>query len=311
MMPSGGFYLIVHLVVLLINRVFRFVKKAVIPSAIMTAVFALAAYGVYATVGGALDSENNLELYQNLTFRCLPPNPEIKPKKIIIRIDDIQAYWLRDVQIKMLDELYNRNIPALLGVIPLNLKDDTKLTGYLRKHYCSFEIAMRGYDQGKDVGYNVPEFANLPEADAYDRIMQAMPVLAGINRGPLTTFIPPRGVYSTGTVSALIKAGFKEISASGDGLFDATANTYDFSTRQAVPLDDVIKECQTALDKKDVCTIVIYPQSISTNDKLDPEKYRYFTDLLDRASSLDAQISIPKDMIFWYQLQPPQNSNSS
>ncbi len=48
-------------------------------------------------------------------------------RMVIIRIDDIQAYFLEDISIKMMDDAKSRGIPLSLGVIPKAIDENTPI----------------------------------------------------------------------------------------------------------------------------------------------------------------------------------------
>ena len=304
MMPSLSFYLIVHLIVIGTKSLFQTLRHRLVPVLIVFGVVSLLSTAVVATVGGALGQGTNLSWYRNYTYQCVPPVQQYKDKKVIVRVDDIQAWWLRDIQIKILDELARRNIPPLLAVIPIELDQDPVIVNYLKKNNCKFEIGLHGWDQGKASNYEKPEFADLSEEQAMEKITKGIAMLEPIKGSPLVTFIPPNNEYSDGTASALIKSGFEIVSAQGKGYFDWTASTYDFFHERQVSPEQAVADCQKGLDEKDLCVLMIHPQDFITRGEFDQIKYNNLLEILDELQKKDVMFVTPKDLVYMEELRP-------
>lgn len=311
MTPNSGLYMAFHLIIILIAQTIKFVRTKLLPTMIILSVLIMLSFSLVAVFGKTLDENNHFKFYKKFTQQCEPVEREYNSKKIIIRIDDVQAFWLRDVQIKMLDELIRRNIPALLGVIPLNINEDEKLFNYLKTNNCKFEIAMHGWDQGKDSGYLIPEFKDLNKEEALEKITLGKFTLEEISQKPLLTFIPPNNKYSTGTKIALIESGFKIISAEGNGLFDRTATSYDWDNKIMVPPENIASSCQTSLNKFDLCVIMIHPQDYTSRGELDEDKFINYLKLLDELEKLDGMFTTTSALRYWQQLYPKINERET
>lgn len=305
MIPSSGAYLLVHIFIIGFVKFFKYLKQSVFPVLIVLAVIAVLVFWVSQALGVAwLDDDNNASRFQDLIYRCEPHNTEFSQNKVIVRVDDVQAYWIADVQKMIMDELVNRQLPASISVIPIGLAEDKRMTRYLKKHDCHFEYTLHGYDQGKDNGYQAPEFAFLSEEEAGERIDMGLEVLSEITDEAIYTFVPPNNAYSTGTRQALIKRGFRVVSAERGGFFDYNATTYNYSEMQSYTKEEAFNQCRQAWDESDVCVLMVHPQDFITDGVLDEAKYLEFTGLLDMLEQADAEFTTFEDLKNWYHAIP-------
>ncbi len=272
-------------------------KKRLASFFIGLSVFTLASISASFTIKNSLGEDSNLNYLALLFHRCEPLNYFKKEKNIILRIDDIQAFAWRDISIKMVNEAFKRKMPVVLAVIPVGLEKDRKIVNYLKKNLCNIEIAQHGWDNNIYNNPDIPEFGELNEKEAYERIIKGKKVLQKITKDPIITFIPPNNIYSSGTAVALEKTGFKIISNEGSGYFDYTASTYDFEHHKLTKVTEVINECKEGLLRKNLCIIMLHPQDYATEGRLDEEKYKNYLKLLDELEKMDVGFVKIKDLI--------------
>src|SRR6267143_3450054 len=69
---------------------------------------------------------------------------------IAFRLDDIQDYWLNNVQTKIIDTFQQKNASLTIGIIGNHVGNDVKLAGYLKDkvktNNPSIEIANNGWE---------------------------------------------------------------------------------------------------------------------------------------------------------------------
>lgn len=227
----------------------------------------------------------------NDALKCTPFSQKHSEKKIVIRIDDIQAFAWQDISTRMIQESLNRGIPPVLGVIPKGLEDDKIIVDFLKSRSCNIEIAQHGWQ------HSYYEFVNLTEEQAYQRLIAGKSVLQRLFDEKIVTFIPPNNAYSNESARALDRAGFTIISSEGHGDFDYSASTYDFPNKRLVPIQDIVEKCDDSLMKKNLCIIMVHPQDYATNDKFDEEKFDTYLQLLDKLEDLNASFVRMKDLI--------------
>lgn len=291
MMPNSGINLLKNLIIILGFKIFRFLRHRLIPTVIIFIIIVLMFIGATRPIIGAWLEGNNIEFFQDWTYRCEKFPEQSKPNKVIIRMDDVQAFWLTDIQKKIMLNLEERGIPASISVIPYGLLDDKKMSKFLSQHDCHFEYTLHGYDQGKDIGYQAPEFALLDQQKAGERIDKGLEILKQITKDPVITFVPPNNSYSIGTREALLKRGFKVVSAERGGYFDYNAATYNYPDNYRFTTEESFNQCKSGLEKTGLCVLMIHPQDFATDEKLDNAKYDDFMNLLDRLQNMDVEFT--------------------
>lgn len=213
-------------------------------------------------------------------------------KNIILRVDDIQAFYNRDTAIKMLDELSDRGLTSVLGVIPKDLNKDKEIVEYLTEHKCDFEIALHGYDNSDY------EFDYVRYIEAKEKIEKGLEVLNEIEPNILT-FIPPNNRLSEGAEKAVLERDIKIISAGHwNSEYGFTISTFDWTNHSLQNASYVLDNCKASLDNNENCIIMIHPQDYTTNNELDEEKYNEYTKLLDGIKELNASVVNFRDIYY-------------
>ena len=248
---------------------------------IIIAVFMLTLTSGFLVAQNAVAENSNFSNIADMLATCTPVPATLSDRMVVLRVDDIQAFGWFDVSQQLIQDSLDRQVPLVLGVIPRGLSGTNPMYRYLKKVHCAMELAQHGWThQGEGTGEE-PEFRDINQSEAETKIMLGENVLRHITDQPIMTFIPPENKYSTGTVEALRSHGFRVISSEGKRHFDYTATTYDFPTQEPVPVEKIVKKCNEKFKKTDVCVVMIHPQDFATDGRLDPEKYRTFTQLLD------------------------------
>lgn len=264
---------VIHAIIIIINWI---IKKPV-QFIILLLVFAFFFSGfLFISKSSLYDS--NISYIQN--YHSCGRTSEIDPNKkyIILRLDDVQSSYLKDLTIKMLNEWFNRKMPFTLAVIPLELENDPQMLSYLKGNNCNIEIAQHGFNNRNDIA----EFQDLPESVASNKLEQWLKILNEITDQKIITFIPPENIYSTGTAISAKKKKFKIISWEWNALFDYSAATYNFDTLKLNTVDYVINQCEEEIVRKGFSIIMIHPQDyVDENGKEDPAKYKEYIKLLD------------------------------
>lgn len=231
-------------------------------------------------IDNALAGETNIDILQSYLNPCSDIYVQQAGKRAVLRIDDIQAFAWRDISERMIDDARSRSIMPLLGVIPLNLKDDSRMYGYLRSVRCDVEMAIHGWDN-KVSADGEAEFQNLSEEEAYDRISRGKDILEWLSREAVITFIPPNNIYSEGTAQALKRSGIIYVTSEGTAELDYHATTYDFGEHRLVSAQEVLDACAQRFKADNICIIMMHPQDFATDGNLDEEKYALYLSILD------------------------------
>lgn len=130
---------------------------------------------------------------------------------VVLRVDDIQDYYLNSVQTDLLNHLMSKNVKVSAGVIMNFVGNDKTITDLVTKAKASgnFELANHGW--------NHVDYRNLTAQDQHDTLQNGdskMNALWGVSP---TTFITPFNVYNEDTLAALQALNMKIISAEFDG----------------------------------------------------------------------------------------------
>jgi hypothetical protein len=227
-------------------------------------------------------------------------------RTIILRMDEVQGYAWNDVFINLTDEILNRNMSVVLGVIPYsNLENDTMALNYLMKirEYPNVEIAMHGTTHSSE------EFSNLGENETYNLSKNGLDKIYSLLKVTPITFTPPNnsfygaywasendvvGIYNE---KGLHDAGFVYISAGRYGIdtftyeSDEYLNVAGYSTvtkytenKSMNPLSGILTDCNKALDLFNTCIILINPADYAGSKN----NFEGFKLMLDSLSTLNA-----------------------
>jgi peptidoglycan/xylan/chitin deacetylase (PgdA/CDA1 family) len=140
---------------------------------------------------------------------------------VVLRVDDIQDYYLNSVQTDLLNHLMSKNVKVSAGVIMNFVGNDKTITDLVTKAKASgnFELANHGW--------NHVDYRNLTAQDQHDTLQNGdskMNALWGVSP---TTFITPFNVYNEDTLAALQALNMKVISAEFDGELPSVYNPDD------------------------------------------------------------------------------------
>lgn len=209
-------------------------------------------------------------------------------RKIILRMDDVRAYSVPTPY--LVDEVISRNVSITLGVIPNHLENDKNMQEYLlgiRKNP-NIEIAQHGnvHDESDET---ITEESLLNGKTKIQEVIKVNPV----------TYIPPYNFVSADSIQIISKY-FKVLSAKFEplrkdhGIFEVSGNveTYHYYTKEYVPANEVVSECEDSLNKNNYCVIIIHPQEYSTDinhaTDLSEERFNDFKTMLDGLEGLNA-----------------------
>jgi hypothetical protein len=288
MIPTGGLSVIIHLAIngiAALGRLFGLRRRAMRgmhPILILSIVVVAILSGGTSLLAHALANENNLDHLAFMTIPCvaIEQKESSSGKHVILRIDDIQAYAWSDIQQKMINDALSYGYSPVLGVIPLNLRDDAAMYSYLRSVRCSVEFALHGWDNKEPVPGR-GEFSELSEKEASEKLAKGVTEINRLARRDVITFIPPNNEMSPGALKAAENIEIEIISSQGYGKYDYDAETFDFVIDEFLPAQETMNRCDAAFDESDMCIIMLHPQDYASEGKLDPVKYAEYTALLD------------------------------
>jgi len=220
----------------------------------------------------------------------------VKPT-IVLRMDDVRAYSKQTIPLA--DEIINRNLSVVLGVIPENLEKDANIKGYLIKvkENPNVEISEHGVKHNEE-DINLTEESLLEGYTKIQRLIGLLPI----------TYIPPYNKINLSSMEIVSKY-FKVISTKegilkeGEKIAEIgyTTSTYDYFENKINPTNDVIEECKKSLENTNLCVITIHPQEyasdINNPSDLSKEKFNEFKNMLDKLQELNAKFYTFKDLV--------------
>ncbi len=194
---------------------------------------------------------------------------------VAFRFDDVQDYWLNEVQIKYINTFVEKNIPITIGIIADSFGNDQKITNTIKNslNKNKLEIASQG------IG-NVP-FTDFSKQEQDNRLKQSITgIIDSLGVRP-EIFVPPQNKYNEDTKQILVENKFTHISSnilSGESppfplhgellyKFPETSTTGKYDNEQnlfvGLPGNDTYSDAVNSLKKYGFAVIVSHPQEFS------------------------------------------------
>lgn len=116
---------------------------------------------------------------------------------VAFRLDDIQDYWLTDVQIEIMETFAKKNLSLTIGIIGNEIGDDPKIVSYLNQtiHKNRLEIANHGWNHEDFTEYD-KDTQSLLLKQTNKKLQQVFGVAPSV-------FIPPYNEFDNNTLSAM------------------------------------------------------------------------------------------------------------
>ena len=218
------------------------------------------------------------EVYEGRINYSDPAYEDMIPSEVCncvaFRFDDIQEYWLHDVQIEVLQTFRENNVPVTIGIIGNQFEGNIShyIQNVTSSENSNFEIANHGWTHenfavlGKDQQNQLIQNTN-------DKIFNVTGILP-------ETFIPPMGEINNSTLEVLQEHNFTTFSGliltspppyplviSGAHHFPETALTAVFNGEsqmfQGLPHTETLKDIQHSQEKFGFSVITLHPQDFS------------------------------------------------
>jgi len=127
---------------------------------------------------------------------------------VAFRLDDIQDYWINDVQIEIMEIFNEQDIPLTIGIIGSEIGEDTQIVSYINQSIPSnlLEIANHGWKH--------EDFTEYDKETQSQLIKNTNEQLQNIFGVTPTVFIPPYNEYNNDTISAMNENGIIHFSSS-------------------------------------------------------------------------------------------------
>jgi peptidoglycan/xylan/chitin deacetylase (PgdA/CDA1 family) len=298
---SGGVTLYVHI---MINFYVGVIKKY--PEKVLSLLLAVfVAYIIIlngkSSITNSMESNNihAIQAIKERSYTCKPVVQNVSDNKVILRLDDVQAFAYSDVTKKIIEDSVKRNMKMVLGVIPYNFSEDKLIDRELERNKCNLELALHGWNHSEYQETGEYEFENADQAEASDKIKEGKKILEKIGGEPVDTFIPPGNMISDDTKMILEKEGIKYLSGDNESsAYGMDATTYDFPNGKLIDNSEILKRCEDRFSQDEFCVIVIHPQDYLTDEKIDEDKYGNFISLLEELQNRKIQAVTFRDLKF-------------
>jgi len=195
---------------------------------------------------------------------------------IAFRFDDVQDYWLNDIQIGYMKIFVENNTPLTIGIIADSFGEDIKMKNFVQEHKDKkgFEIASHGIGNSPFTEFSIEE-QNKRLKESVQRIDENLGVESKV-------FIPPQNRFNEDTKQLLIQNGFTHISSSllhgdappfpltGETLYRfpeiSTTGKYDPEQNIFVGLshEETLSKALEGLNTYGFAVITSHPQEFST-----------------------------------------------
>lgn len=195
-------------------------------------------------------------------------------KCVAFRLDDVQDYWLNNIQLSLMDKFSQNKIPLTVGIIANSFGEDVKITEMVKSKLEKNEIIIANH--GLD---NTP--FTLFDKNKQDSMLKesTKKIFNDLGVSP-KIFIPPQNRFNEDTKEVLIENGFTHLSASmlNDSepfplknqqlyRFPELSTTGDYVPSQnrilGVSAEKTFEDAMIALEKYGFVVITIHPQEYS------------------------------------------------
>src|SRR5581483_2750351 len=170
---------------------------------------------------------------------------------VILRVDDIQDYWINSVQVAVMNQFINRNVNATFGVIMNFVGNDPLVVNKVRQGVMSnvFELDLHGW--------NHVDYSQLSFQDQKNTLQMANQKIQDIWGRKSNIFIPPYNSYNLDTLNATSQLSLKIISSEFDQELPSIYNPDNPNS----PSNKVYKSA-TGSDLKDQFGVYHLPQVV-------------------------------------------------
>ena len=193
---------------------------------------------------------------------------------VAFRLDDVQDYWLNNIQLSLIEKFSQNKIPLTVGIIANSFGEDVAITEMVKSKLEKNEITIANH------GLDSTPFS-LFDKNKQDSMLKESTnkILDDLGVSP-KIFIPPQNRFNADTTEALIENGFTHLSASrlSDSepfplknqqlyRFPELATTGDYVPSQnrilGVSAEKTFEDAMIALEKYGFAVITIHPQEYS------------------------------------------------
>ena len=190
------------------------------------------------------------------------------------RLDDVQDWWLNDVQIELIQLFSENNIPLTVGIIAGDFGNDPIIVDYVKDELNKDAIQIANH------GLIHQPFSNFDKREQNEMIIESNKKIVEILNVTPKIFIPPENKFNEDTLEVLKENGFTHLSAAwfSDSppyleenksfyRFPQFAETggYVFSQNRivGVPANQTFNDVTNAVNEHGFAVITMHPQEFA------------------------------------------------
>lgn len=232
---------------------------------------------------------------------------------VAFRLDDIQDYWLTDVQVELLDLFSEKEIPLTVGIIANDFGNDAKIVDAVKNQLADNRISIANH------GLVHNPFTNYDKQEQNEMIVEANKKIHELLNVNPKIFIPPENKFNKDTKEVLIENGFTHLSAAlfSDSppflleqksfyRFPQMAETGGYVPSQnrivGVSADETFSDTMTGLNEHGLAVITLHPQEFAVFEggqyvnEVNQEQIDELSSLIEKIQSQNISIIFLEDI---------------
>lgn len=194
---------------------------------------------------------------------------------IVMRLDDVQDEWVRDVQLALLNRLISDHVHTSTAIIMDDFGNDSAIVSKIREGGDEglFEYAIHGWDH--------VDYATLSLDEQKSTLQKAKAKLVDVLGKDSDIFVTPYNNFNEDTLNAMDQTGMTIISSDDTDLFPAAPResplyphvahmpqTINFAEQVGEvkvlrPLDELLSAVRTDIDGKGYAVLTLHPQDFT------------------------------------------------
>lgn len=194
---------------------------------------------------------------------------------IVMRLDDVQDYWVRDVQLALMDRLISDHVHTSTAIIMNDFGNDSAIVSKVRQGGDEglFEYAIHGWDH--------VDYATLPLDKQKSTMERAEAKLVDVLGKDSGVFVTPYNNFDEDTLNAMDQVGMKIISSDDTDLLPAAPResplypgvahmpqTINFADQVGEvkvlrPLDELVSAVSADVRGKGYAVLTLHPQDFT------------------------------------------------
>lgn len=129
---------------------------------------------------------------------------------VAFRLDDIQDFFLSDVQMTLIETFQNNNVDLTIGIIANNIGRDSDMTDFLLEKSSAFDVEFANH------GWDHEDFSQFGTVGQEMLLLKSNNKINELFGVTPSVFIPPENKFNDGTIDALKALEFTHFSSELD-----------------------------------------------------------------------------------------------